>query len=68
MTVDEIKKRVKKIEDMSGDSEAAHYAEDGLHQDVLEAIAKEFIGSGQIADCAAAALETRSIDFDRWYA
>jgi hypothetical protein len=48
------------------DDESAHYDEDVLHSDVLEAIA-----AGTCEDpkaCAAAALETSKLEFSRWYA
>lgn len=48
------------------DNEAAHSAEDKLHQDVLKAIA-----NGECEDpaaCAQQALMTQGIDFERWYA
>lgn len=66
MTTDEIRSRVEKIRDMADDDESAHCAEDRLWQEVLEAIA-----NGTATDpaaCAEVALETRDIDFSRWYA
>jgi hypothetical protein len=66
MTPDWIKGRVRDIEAMSGDDEAAHSKEDSLWEAVLQAIA-----NGETADpaaCAKAALETKSIRFERWRA
>ncbi len=51
---------------MAGDAEAAHSEEDFLYEDVLRAIA-----TGTCIDpqaCAALALESGKIDFNRWYA
>ncbi len=66
MTVDEVKKRVAYIEACKRDNEAAHSAEDEIHQDVLRAIAE-----GRCADpaaCAAEALKSLDISFARWCA
>lgn len=66
MTVNEIKSRIAAIEADKHLPDAAHCAEDGLHQDVLRAIA-----DGECADpaaCAAAALATLKISFARWCA
>jgi hypothetical protein len=45
------------------DDEAAHAAEDALHQSVLKAIAD---GAKAPADLAKAALKTKNIKFSRW--
>ena len=68
ITVGDVRKVVATVRAQAeaGDNEAAHAIEDGLHQSVLRAIAE-----GRCADpaaCAAAALETRRIEFARWYA
>jgi hypothetical protein len=65
MTVDEVRERVEKIRAMAGDDEAAHSEEDGLHQDVLAAIAD---GAEFAPALAAEALKTVDIDFARWCA
>jgi hypothetical protein len=65
MTIEEIRERVQKIRDIARDGEAAHLAEDGLHQDVLKAIAD---GAEDPRELAAAALATRELEFARWYA
>lgn len=66
MTVDDVKEMVANIAILAGDAEAAHSAEDDLHQDVLRAIA-----NGDCDDpksCAAEALKTLDIKFERWCA
>lgn len=66
MTEREVRRRIQKIKDQSGDPEIAHSSEDSLWHDVLYSIAH--------GDCArphlmaALALETRDIDFPRWTA
>ena len=60
-----VKRRVKAIDLITFDNEAAHSDEDELHQDVLQAIAD---GAAHPADLAQAALETQKLDFQRWYA
>ena len=66
MNVADIEKKVAYIESIKDDDEAAHGTEDGLRQEVLEAIAT---GTAENpAECAAAALRTSEIDFYRWCA
>jgi hypothetical protein len=60
-----VKARVKAIDRIKADDEAAHSDEDILHQDVLQAIAD---GAAHPADLARAALETKKLDFQRWCA
>ncbi len=66
MTLDDVIKRVADIYAMRGDDESAHSAEDKLHQDVLQAIARERC-EDPVA-CATHALKTQGIDFQRWCA
>ncbi len=69
MDVEQVKKRVESIryEGMvKRDHEAAHCEEDHLRADLLRAIA-----AGECADpaaCAAEALKTEDMDFQRWCA
>jgi hypothetical protein len=49
-----------------GDNESAHIAEDTLWGVVLLAIAEDVCE--QPSACAALALSSRNIDYDRWYA
>ena len=67
LTMTEVLKRVEAIRKVAvNDDETAHSQEDTLHQDVLQAIADGRCDGP--ADCARAALETRSIEFSRWCA
>ncbi len=64
MTPQDIAKRVLAVAASAADDETAHGMEDKLHHDVLLAIAE-----GKCEDpagCAATALETLPLDFDRW--
>jgi len=63
MTEEEVRQRVSSIELL--DPETAHSEEDGIHQDVLKAIAE---GAKNPERLAAAALDTLKFDFSRWYA
>lgn len=66
MTLDEIKDRVGRVKARSRDAEAAHFLEDQLRNDLLQAIAQ-----GRVSDPAAAAqiaLETNGFSFPRWCA
>jgi len=65
MTLSDIKRRLKRIEEESGDSEMAHNLEDILFEDVLRAIAG---GVENPSDLADAALRSRKIKFPRWCA
>ncbi len=63
MTLDEVQAEVARIAELGRtDDEAAHAAEDVLHQKVLE----HFAAQGHAL--AAAALETLDEDFARWCA
>lgn len=67
VTVEWVLAEVAKIETLALDrySPDAHFADDGLREAVLRAIA-----SGSCADpagCAAAALKTEDITMTRWY-
>jgi len=66
-TVEMVETNLTAIDAIRGDNEVAHYAEDRLHQGVLNAIA---LGKNKDApaDLAAAALRSCDIEFDRWYA
>lgn len=65
MNVDEIKKRVQKIREMSDDDESAHSAEDALYTSVLYAIAN---GADDPAELAREAIKAGDISFSRWCA
>ena len=66
MTPEYVKKRIEHIESIKGDDESAHSEEDKLHQDVLWAIANECCDAP--VQCALLALQTKSIEFERWFA
>lgn len=67
MDADDIRKRVAQITEYvnAGDHEAAHGAEDDLHQDVLNAIMR---GARVPAVLAFEALRTKDINIKRWCA
>lgn len=65
MTIEELKLRIEKIENVSGDDEAAHASEDKLRSDVLHAIAE---GCDNPKELASLVLSTAQIDFIRWCA
>lgn len=65
MTPGDVRERVEEIERMADDDEIARLREDGLWENVLEAIAR---GDPQPALLAKEALRTRQINFARWYA
>lgn len=66
LTPKEVEAAVERIKEMAGDDEAAHAAEDELHQRVLEAIANDQCAEPET--CATIALKTKEIQFSRWYA
>jgi hypothetical protein len=65
LTVEDIKRRVAKIDAEKDDDETAHGSEDQLWEDVLKAIAD---GAEDPAALAREALKTRDIEFSRWRA
>lgn len=65
MKVEDVRRRVKEIDEMADLVERAHAAEDKLHRDVLRAIAD---GIANPVDLAHAALATEHLGLDRYYA
>lgn len=65
MDIDQVRNRVRHIDNIRADDEAAHAEEDQLHQLVLEYIAQ---GAPRAAELAQEALKTGDIDFNRWCA
>ena len=66
LTLQAIAKDIETLKGLVDDDERAHSFEDGLHEEVLKAIAE-----GRCEDpakAAALALTTRNIEFCRWYA
>ena len=66
MTLSDIQKRIREIQQLENDPEAAHAAEDKLHIDVLRAISKHQCAAPEL--CAREALRTQDIGFARWCA
>ena len=63
-----VRERIEKIRaNADDDYEAAHACEDAIHCDVLTVIANQNLTAEQMAELAAAALDTRNIDFPRWF-
>lgn len=67
MTLKEVLRRVAEIRENQRNGPQCHTDEDRLHCDVLAYIAAAPQTPGTIARIAKAALDTQSIDFDRWY-
>lgn len=63
MTVDEAKERVERIRALSGDSEAAHSAEDDLLRDFVVSVAA---GEAPVSAVAKEILKTYDIKFSRY--
>ena len=67
MDVSHVQQRVQAIAEASGDPEAAHSLEDDLFVDALKVINAESVDP-QAKALAGAALASREINFERWYA
>lgn len=65
MNVEDIRLRIKEIDEIADLVERAHAAEDLLHRDVLRAIAN---GAADPVELAHAALVTEHLGLDRYYA
>lgn len=65
-TVEEVRAAVEEIRRLADDDEAAHSAEDALHQNVLASIAQH--DPANAASLAREALKTQDIEFARWCA
>ncbi len=66
LTLDDVRRRVAALQADHGNDEMAHSKEEGLHREVLAAIA-----AGACSDpaaCAAEALLTLKMNFARWCA
>lgn len=66
MTLADVNKAVREIEEVRGDDEVAHGKEDALRYRVLEWIADN--GDEASSELARAALKTEQIEFARWCA
>ncbi len=67
MKLSELVERVRALNDLVGDPEAAHGVEDGIKNDVLRWIAYH-PEDPNVANLALVALSTDNIDFPRWCA
>jgi hypothetical protein len=65
MTPEQVQQGVERIRKMQDDDESAHSAEDGLREQVLEAIAA---GAPDAVTLAKEVLKTSEIHFARWCA
>ena len=65
VTIHDVEKRLKAINEIKNDDEAAHAMEDNLWCDVLEAIAS---GAANPQKLAKAVLRSRECGFARWCA
>jgi hypothetical protein len=65
ITKAEVSDRVSRIAALVADNESAHFEEDLLRRDVLQAIAD---GAHDAPGLAAEALKSSSLNFGRWYA
>ena len=70
MTIDEIKTRIRDIEDCSGDPERQHAKEDEMIWDFIEALAdpREHEMHDDIQVMAKTLLGSRNLEFNRWCA
>lgn len=69
MKIEEVKERLLRIENLSHDDEVAHYEEDELFYDFVEAIKDgKYKSKQQIIDIATELYKVRGIDFARWHA
>ena len=66
MTLQEVHDRVEFIKRVAGDDEAAHVAEDQLHEDFIAWVHAS--GAVELAEMARVVLTTQDVEFSRWYA
>lgn len=66
MTLQEIKRTVKAIDDVQSDPEVAHGLEDTLFENFTRHVAK--MGDDELQKMARAVLKSKKIDFPRWMA
>ncbi len=65
MNIEEIQYRIKAINEISHDDEAAHSLEDRLYEDFIKHVSKR---KDKIGNMARQILATQEIDFSRWCA
>lgn len=69
MNIKDIEDRVKSIDGCQRDDEEAHSREDNLYYDFIEYVASSSGHDGaKLREMAKAVLETKDINFHRWYA
>jgi hypothetical protein len=66
MRPETVREKVEEIRKAAHDPEAAHSLEDALYAEILAAIASG--GCTRPEECAAEALKTQEIEFERWTA
>ena len=66
--LDHIKREVAEVYKKERDNETAHQIEDELYEQVLRWIASGEISGEDAALCAAEALKTADVNFERWFA
>ena len=69
MKIQEIKERIKKINDLDGDDEVQHIYEDDLFYDFVNAIKNgKYDTKAEIIKAAKEVYKVRDISFSRWHA
>jgi len=69
MTIEDVKIKLEKIENIKWDDESAHIYEDELFYDFVEAIKEnKYKTKKEIIKIATELFKVRSISFARWYA
>ena len=69
MKIQEIKERIKKINDLDGDDEVQHIYEDDLFYDFVNAIKNgKYDTKAEIIKVAKEVYKVRDISFSRWHA
>ena len=66
MTIEDVKRKLKRIEGMAFDPEGAHSYEDDLFVEFIAEVAEH--GSGELQEMAHEVLKSTKIKFPRWYA
>ena len=68
LTLERAKELVTQIENDKDDPELAHGKEDYLHEFFIESCSQNLYTNKEIIKISKVILETRKIDFPRWYA
>ena len=68
MTIEEVKNRLKKIEEVKEDYELAHILEDRLFHDFVRSIIEfPYASKENITELAQEVYKSRQIEFKRWH-